>query len=147
MEDRNVRRCISLIPFLALLDEMNTAKRVEDLVVVVRPEHVECRTQGAGEDDLQREGRSTEKKREEKVSFVEKRRKVETGRTGSCGTMVNLERRSKSPTVAMSTPSTRICPDVASTNRKNELASVDLPHPVAPTIPTFSPALIEKDRS
>jgi hypothetical protein len=39
-------------------------------------------------------------------------------------------------------PSIRICPDETSVMRIRALIMVDLPEPVLPTMPTFSPALM-----
>lgn len=51
------------------------------------------------------------------------------------GIIVSLLRRSVNPTVAISTPSTKILPLVASTKRKSDRARVLLPDPVRPRIP------------
>lgn len=58
--------------------------------------------------------------------------------------MVRLLLKSLVPIFEISTLSIIILPSVASINRKNERANVDLPLPVLPTIPTFSIGLIEK---
>lgn len=56
-------------------------------------------------------------------------------RTGSWGMMEIRERRTSSPTLAISTPSIEIDPLEASTILKMAVVSVDLPAPVLPTIP------------
>lgn len=53
------------------------------------------------------------------------------------GMIVRRLRRSVKPTVAVSIPSTKIRPSVASTNRKKERARVLFPDPVRPRIPTL----------
>ena len=58
--------------------------------------------------------------------------------------MVNLLLKSVNPIFEMSTPSTKILPSVGSTKRKKDKANVDLPEPVRPRTPTFSPGLISK---
>lgn len=57
----------------------------------------------------------------------------------SRGMIVILLRKSVKPIFEMSTPSMTIFPSVASTNRKNESASVLFPEPVLPSIPTYIP--------
>ena len=55
-------------------------------------------------------------------------------RTGSCGMMEILERRSCSPMLLVSIPSMKILPS-GSVSRKREAIKDDLPAPVLPTIP------------
>jgi hypothetical protein len=58
-----------------------------------------------------------------------------------------LEQRTKSstPIEVISMPSKMIFPDVGSVNRSRLIASVDLPLPVRPISPIFSPARISND--
>ena len=89
-------------------------------------------------------GQSTERLQ----SRIKRAVRAEVSRSpGSCGTMVNRDRKSSRPILEMSIPSIRIEPECASTKRKKEAARVLLPQPVEPTMPTFSPALIEKVKS
>mmetsp|Transcript_31750 Transcript_31750/g.80969 ORF Transcript_31750/g.80969 Transcript_31750/m.80969 type:complete len:224 (-) Transcript_31750:3367-4038(-) len=64
---------------------------------------------------------------------------------GSWGMMDILERRSRSPSVAMSTPSITTRPLSASTMRNSARKMDDLPLPVRPTRPTFSPGAAWND--
>lgn len=64
---------------------------------------------------------------------------VPSNRTGSWGIIPKRERRSWSPRVQMSMPSMIICPPVGSTSLKKTWMRVDLPLPVRPTTPIFSP--------
>mmetsp|Transcript_21221 Transcript_21221/g.63740 ORF Transcript_21221/g.63740 Transcript_21221/m.63740 type:complete len:210 (+) Transcript_21221:137-766(+) len=65
--------------------------------------------------------------------------------TGSCGTTPSRPRRQSSFSEAMSTPSMTTDPPlpggtpVSGPKRKSRFMSVDLPLPVGPTTPTFSP--------
>lgn len=52
--------------------------------------------------------------------------------------IVILLRKSVRPIVEMSMPSMMILPSVASTNRKNESASVLFPEPVLPNTPIYA---------
>lgn len=56
---------------------------------------------------------------------------------GSCGIMLNLERKSWRPILHMSTSSIKMLPCLGSTMRKSACINVDLPLPVRPTTPTF----------
>ena len=56
-------------------------------------------------------------------------------------------RSEASPTSLMSTPWTRIRPEVGSASRTRSLASVDLPEPVAPTMATRDPGSATADTS
>mmetsp|Transcript_30932 Transcript_30932/g.62733 ORF Transcript_30932/g.62733 Transcript_30932/m.62733 type:complete len:214 (-) Transcript_30932:48-689(-) len=58
---------------------------------------------------------------------------------GSCGMIDSCRRRSSSPMVLTSNPSSSILPSESSQMRKRATASVDLPAPVRPTTPIFSP--------
>lgn len=60
-------------------------------------------------------------------------------RVGSWGIIPNLERKSLNPKVTMSTPSITMRPPEGSTSRNKAWMRVDLPLPVLPTTPTFSP--------
>jgi len=55
----------------------------------------------------------------------------------TCGMIVSRDRRSWSPILAISTPSTMIRPPALSRIRNKAKVSVDLPAPVRPTIPTW----------
>jgi hypothetical protein len=56
--------------------------------------------------------------------------KVPLNKTGSCGIIVILLRRSLRPIVVISIPSNSIVPEVGSTNLKKDVANVDLPQPI-----------------
>lgn len=56
--------------------------------------------------------------------------KVPLNKTGSCGIIVILLRRSLRPIVVTSIPSNTIFPEVGSTNLKKDVANVDLPQPI-----------------
>ena len=60
---------------------------------------------------------------------------------GSCGIMAILDRKSRNPSVLMSIPSRRTVPVAGSTIRNRATNMEDLPLPVRPQIPTFSPEL------
>lgn len=66
-------------------------------------------------------------------------RTVPWKRVGSWGMIPNLERKSLNPKVTMSTPSITMRPPEGSTSRNKAWMRVDLPLPVLPTTPTFSP--------
>ena len=55
----------------------------------------------------------------------------------TCGMIVSRDRRSWSPILAISTPSTMIRPPALSRIRNKAKVSVDFPAPVRPTIPTW----------
>jgi hypothetical protein len=55
---------------------------------------------------------------------------VPLNKTGSCGIIVILLRRSLRPIVAISIPSNSIFPEVGSINLKKDVANVDLPQPI-----------------
>lgn len=96
-------------------------------------------------------------------------RKVPENNTGSCGIIVNFDRRVCNPTFDMSSPSIKILPLSASnilkkirdlhasrnyiiilvkeTNLKSANVNELFPEPVRPTIPIFSPAIIWKVKS
>ncbi len=63
-------------------------------------------------------------------------RRVPVKSTGSCGMMVMALLRAPSPMREMSTPSTEMDPEAASTMRNRDRVSEDLPAPVRPTMPT-----------
>mmetsp|Transcript_37539 Transcript_37539/g.93317 ORF Transcript_37539/g.93317 Transcript_37539/m.93317 type:complete len:262 (-) Transcript_37539:782-1567(-) len=65
-------------------------------------------------------------------------------RTGSCGMMERRERSVRRGSVAVSTPSISITPPQMLVRRKRLASSDDLPLPVRPQIPTFSPARMVK---
>ena len=73
-------------------------------------------------------------------------RTVPAKRVGSCGMMTTASRRSCIPMVAISTSSMRICPSQGSVIPKRTEKMVDFPAPVWPTIPIFSPPLMERLR-
>uniref|UniRef100_A0A7C9EIF7 Uncharacterized protein n=1 Tax=Opuntia streptacantha TaxID=393608 RepID=A0A7C9EIF7_OPUST len=66
-------------------------------------------------------------------------RTVPSNMVGSCGIMLNLDRRSCSPIEEMLMPSMVICPAAGSIIRNSACMRVDLPLPVLPTIPVFFP--------
>mmetsp|Transcript_3154 Transcript_3154/g.11356 ORF Transcript_3154/g.11356 Transcript_3154/m.11356 type:complete len:219 (-) Transcript_3154:3410-4066(-) len=71
-------------------------------------------------------------------------RTVPANSVGSCGRNSTARRSESRPISAMLTPSMRMLPLAASHMRSSEEDSDDLPAPVRPTIPIFSPALIVK---
>jgi hypothetical protein len=62
-ENTPVRRRVLSVPLLALLDEVNTAKSVEDLVIIVSAEHVQRRAESAREDDLVVENKVSDRRK------------------------------------------------------------------------------------
>mmetsp|Transcript_84749 Transcript_84749/g.220797 ORF Transcript_84749/g.220797 Transcript_84749/m.220797 type:complete len:318 (+) Transcript_84749:244-1197(+) len=74
-----------------------------------------------------------------------KRRSPEN-RTGSCGSTVMLRRTLCKPKVAMSNPSINILPSVGSTMRSSTFNNEDLPAPVRPQMPNFSPGTTFKPK-
>mmetsp|Transcript_1513 Transcript_1513/g.5191 ORF Transcript_1513/g.5191 Transcript_1513/m.5191 type:complete len:290 (+) Transcript_1513:401-1270(+) len=64
---------------------------------------------------------------------------------GSWGMHVIRDRKSFSEILDVSTSSSQIVPECISTSRQSATINVDLPLPVLPTMPTFSPALTEKE--
>ena len=66
-------------------------------------------------------------------------------RIGSCGMHVTRDRRSFSVMFCTSTPSSVMLPPHGSTSRQSATMSVDLPEPVRPQMPTFSPARTSKE--
>mmetsp|Transcript_58832 Transcript_58832/g.187797 ORF Transcript_58832/g.187797 Transcript_58832/m.187797 type:complete len:248 (+) Transcript_58832:136-879(+) len=66
---------------------------------------------------------------------------------GSCGIMAIALRSLCSPISLVSTPSRVTRPSNGSTMRKRARKSEDLPDPVRPQIPIFSPALMSRSRS
>mmetsp|Transcript_3869 Transcript_3869/g.9165 ORF Transcript_3869/g.9165 Transcript_3869/m.9165 type:complete len:300 (-) Transcript_3869:143-1042(-) len=75
------------------------------------------------------------------------KRRVDENMTGSCGMMHSELRRRDSRTLEASTPSSKIIPFRSSEIRKSATVSEDLPEPVRPTMPTFSPAPTVKVKS
>mmetsp|Transcript_3005 Transcript_3005/g.9225 ORF Transcript_3005/g.9225 Transcript_3005/m.9225 type:complete len:333 (-) Transcript_3005:429-1427(-) len=71
-------------------------------------------------------------------------RTVPLNRTGSCGMTATLPRRSSRPISPTFTPSTRTAPRSTSTQRVSTYSSDDLPAPVRPTTPIFSPLWMVK---
>jgi hypothetical protein len=71
-------------------------------------------------------------------------RRVPSIRTGYCAISVMLERRSRSDSSAVLFLSTKTAPAAASTSLRIDPTIVDLPAPVLPTIPIFSPAFTLK---
>jgi len=69
-------------------------------------------------------------------------RTVPSKRTGSWGIMPKRDLRSWRPSVQMSIPSMIIFPRYGSTIRNKAWINVDLPLPVLPTTPIFSPPLM-----
>jgi len=61
---------------------------------------------------------------------------VPENKTGSCGIIDILDRRSRNPSPCMSTPSTNMRPSLMA-SRNNAATIDDLPAPVLPTIPTY----------
>ena len=72
-------------------------------------------------------------------------RTVPSNKVGSWGIIPNLERRSFTPILRVSKLSIMIRPSDGSTSRNKAWIKVDLPLPVRPTTPTFSPPLIESE--
>ena len=66
-------------------------------------------------------------------------------RHGSCGMKVIYWRSYFKLTLAMSIPSIKIEPPANSTNLDRAMLTVDLPAPVLPTIPIFSPLFTSKE--
>lgn len=69
-------------------------------------------------------------------------RTVPSKRTGSWGIIPKRDLRSWRPNLQMSTPSMIIFPPEGSTTLKKAWINVDLPLPVRPTTPIFSPPLM-----
>mmetsp|Transcript_40578 Transcript_40578/g.100772 ORF Transcript_40578/g.100772 Transcript_40578/m.100772 type:complete len:216 (-) Transcript_40578:1497-2144(-) len=66
-------------------------------------------------------------------------RRVPLKRTGSCGIIARRERSASRDIVEMSIPSIVIAPSLSSHKRKSATKMDDLPAPVRPTMPSFSP--------
>ena len=65
----------------------------------------------------------------------------------TCGIIVNFDLRSCKPKSEILMPSMDMWPDAASMMRNNARAKDDLPAPVLPTIPIFSPGFTEHVKS
>ncbi len=68
-------------------------------------------------------------------------------RTPTCGMMASCRLSASSPTVAVSTPSSRIVPAFTSMSRNSVSIRLDLPLPVRPTTPAEQPAGMVNVRS
>src|SRR5882757_2206446 len=89
--------------------------------VFVLVEYIKCRSQGSTKDG--------------RILCSVLGQYLPLGRIYTRGMMVSLLRRSESPIVEISRPSTVTHPSVASTKRKNESARVLFPEPVRPRMP------------